>query len=494
MSHPHELPPNAAALLESMRDIGYSLETAVADLIDNSIGAGATEVAVVCPPAADPPYLIIADNGKGMDESELIEAMRHGGNGPKTSRASGDLGRFGLGLKTASFSQCRRLTVVSSQSGAWAGARWDLELVARENRWLIDIIDRGELAAFPHIGLLSETGTVICWEDLDRIVEDTTGRNREEIIADKLEIMRRHLSLVFHRFLSGECRIHRKLAILINGVSVDAFDPFCRSNPATQRLPEEVVHITESEQIVIKPYVLPHHSKLSPAEYDLYKSRSNYLSNQGVYVYRNDRLMAWGDWFRLVPKNESTKLARVSVDFTPPMDEAWAIDIRKARARPPFMVRERMKQLLGKLSEKSADVHRHRGARLFQPEQKPLWSRVATNERILYKINEDHPIIAGVLDTVSSDMQQALRGLLRMLSSSLPVQAIYSDYASDPIIVSQSHHETDTEMTNQLRALISISSARSKDEIRQLVLATGLFDHSQTKLDTFIEKELMKNA
>lgn len=493
MSRPHELPPNAAALLESMRDIGYSLETAVADLVDNSIAAGATEVAVLCPPAADPPYLLVVDNGHGMDESELVEAMRHGGSGPKASRASGDLGRFGLGMKTASFSQCRCLTVVSSQSGTRAGARWDLVFVARENRWLIDIMDQTELAAFPHEGLLPETGTIICWEDLDRIVEDTTGRNREEIIADKLEAVRRHLSLVFHRFLSGECRIHRKLAILINGDNVEAFDPFCRSNPATQRLPEEVVHVTESDKIVIRPYVLPHHSKLSPAEYDLYKSRSDYLSNQGVYVYRSDRLLAWGDWFRLVPKNESTKLARVSVDFMPSMDEAWAIDIRKARARPPFMVRERMRQLLGKLSEKSADVHRHRGAKLYLSEQNPLWSRVATNERVLYQINEDHPLIKGVLDSVPVDMRQALRGLLRTIASSLPVQAIYSDYASDPITIDQFAQEPDTEMTNQLRDLLSMTFARSKDEIRQLVLATGLFDHSQEKLEKFIDEELMKH-
>jgi hypothetical protein len=237
LARTHRLPPSAACLSASLRDLGYSLETAIADLIDNSISADATDIQIFCDMSCNPPSLVIADNGRGMSETEVIAAMRHGSVDPKQKRAPKDLGRFGLGLKTASFSQCRRLTVASAQNGVRAGAEWDLAQVENDDDWLMSILDQDEIAKLPFIETMGETGTIVVWRDLDRLFEDETGNKRDEIVNEKMAALERHLSLVFHRFLSGEVKGRKKIGIRINGHPVAAFDPFCRKNEATQVLP-----------------------------------------------------------------------------------------------------------------------------------------------------------------------------------------------------------------------------------------------------------------
>ena len=391
----HQLPPSAASLTASLRDLGYSLETAVADLIDNSISAEATEIDVFCDMSRSTPVLVIVDNGRGMLEDEVIAALRHGATDPRKKRGPKDLGRFGLGLKTASFSQCRRLTVVSTVKGKHAGAEWNLDDVEKNDEWLIAILDSDEIAAQPYFEDLGDTGTLIIWRDLDRLFEDETGRRRDEIVSEKLTIVERHLSLVFHRFLAGEVKGRRKLTIRINGHPITPFDPFCRKNEATQILPR-------------KPYgSRTWRSPCSPTSChttadcplpNLIIIRTEAISSpiKGAYVYRNGRLMAWGDWFRMVPKGEATKLARVQIDFPNSLDEAWTIDIKKSRARPPHAVRERLRQIIAKIAARSVTVHRGRGQRLFQENEAPLWERYADHGGIRFEINAEHPLVTSI--------------------------------------------------------------------------------------------------
>ena len=240
MARFQELPPSAGSLALSLRDLGYSLETAVADIIDNSITAGATRVDVICDLALPGAALAILDNGCGMTESDIILAMRHGGKGPKVSRTANDLGRFGLGLKTASFSQCRQLTVASRREGGTVAAEWDLDSVIALDSWTISTLDLEEIGRIPFIDQLPEPGTLVVWRKLDRLVEDEQGQLKVEIVNAKLTLLRDHLSLVFHRFLSGEVGAS-KLVIAVNGHELKAFDPFCTSNKATQKLPKEVI-------------------------------------------------------------------------------------------------------------------------------------------------------------------------------------------------------------------------------------------------------------
>lgn len=394
MATKHRLAPSASSLSESMRDLGYSLATAVADIIDNSITANATEIDIFCDLTIENPTLTIIDNGHGMSAEELLVAMRHGAVNPKQKRPPLDLGRFGLGLKTASFSQCRHLTVASSKDSSICGAEWDLDLVSREDEWFLSILNDEEIDNLPYIERLPTTGTIVIWRMLDRLFEDQFGSKRDEIVNEKLDLVEKHLSLVFHRFISGEVKGRNKITIKINGHPVAAFDPFCRKNKATQILPEEIVRV-DGKDVLIQPYILPHHSKLTAAEYDFYEDRSSFISNQGAYIYRNGRLMAWGDWFRLVPKGEATKLARVQIDFPNSLDEEWTIDIKKSRARPPHAVRERLRQIISQITYSSTRVHRGRGKKLFEEISAPVWERTVGLSVTLAQIKRWKAFLAG---------------------------------------------------------------------------------------------------
>jgi Histidine kinase-, DNA gyrase B-, and HSP90-like ATPase len=487
MAKLHHLPPRAASLTASLRDLGYSLETAIADLIDNSISADATDIQIFCDMSRSVPVLVIADNGRGMTEGEVIAAMRHGATDPRKERSPKDLGRFGLGLKTASFSQCRRLTVVSTVKGERAGAEWNLARIEEDDDWFIAVLDPDEITAQPFFETLGETGTLVIWRDLDRLFEDGAGQKRDEIVNEKLAVVERHLSLVFHRFLAGEVKGRRKPTIRINGHPVTAFDPFCRKNEATQMLREEKVWIGDVA-VVMQPYILPHHSRLSASEYDYYQDRSDFISNQGAYVYRNGRLMAWGDWFRLVPKGEATKLARVQIDFPNSLDEAWTIDIKKSRARPPHAVRERLRQIISQITARSVTVHRGRGQKLFQESQAPLWERYADHGGIRFAINAEHPLIATFGARLSLADATSLRVLLDSIAAALPVEMIYSDYSTHPREVSQAAADKDQALDRlkNLKQVLYGDGPGDPQAFLQIVRSTRLFDGQIETAEKFI--------
>jgi hypothetical protein len=487
MAKRHHLPPSAASLTASLRDLGYSLETAIADLIDNSISADATDIQIFCDMSRNLPVLVIVDNGHGMTESAVIAAMRHGATDPCKERGPKDLGRFGLGLKTASFSQCRRLTVVSIVKGEFTGAEWNLARIEEDDDWFISVLDQEEIACQPFFDTIGDTGTLVIWRDLDRLFEEETGHRRDEIVNEKFAAVERHLSLVFHRFLAGEVKGRKKLAIRINGHPIAPFDPFCRKNAATQMLPEETVWIDDMA-VTMQPYILPHHSRLTASEYDYYQDRSDFISNQGAYVYRNGRLMAWGDWFRLVPKGEATKLARVQIDFPNSLDEAWTIDIKKSRARPPRVVRERLRQIINKITARSVTVHRGRGQKLFEEGAAPFWERYADHGGISYAINKQHPLVASLCARLATENADTLHMVLESIAASLPVEMIYSDYSTHPREVSQ----VAVDKSHTLGRLKSLKQALYGDgpgdprAFLQIVRSTRLFDGQIETAEKFI--------
>lgn len=479
-------PPSASCLTASMRDIGYSLETAIADLIDNSISAGAEMVELVCNLADDEPALVILDNGRGMSHDELLAAMRHGAINPAQQRSSDDLGRFGLGLKTASFSQCRSLTVLTRRDNCTSAAEWNLDLIRSKDDWILRLLDDKEIRSLPCADRLPTAGTAVIWRHLDRMGEGVLEDDLHELVNEKLAAVNRHLSLVFHRFLAGKIRKRPRLMITINGDPVKAFDPFCRDNPATQVLPEEVVRLKGSD-IRLQPYILPHYSRMSAKQYNYYTNRSDFISNQGVYVYRNGRLMAWGGWFRLMSNGEATKLARVQIDFPNSLDEDWTIDIKKSRAHPPPPIRERMRQIIDRISERSVRVHRGRGERLFSEVKAPLWTRHADRTGIQYEINEKHPLLSPLLERLEKNDAALLRLVLASAASSLPVEMVYSDYSTKPREIrppGMSSSEAQ-ERLEQLRNVLHGDGAFDAAAFMEVVRSTHLFDDKMDLAESF---------
>lgn len=490
MARSISFPPSAACLSASMRDLGYSLEAAVADLVDNSISADASKIEIICELAASQPIFIIRDDGRGMDADELQMAMRHGAVNPRKERSSRDLGRFGLGLKTASFSQCRSLTVVSTKNGTLSGAEWNLDAIDQADDWVLSILDAQDIAALPYVHHIGAHGTVVIWQKMDRLLEDEIGNRRDEIVNEKLDVLEKHLALVFHRFLSGEIRGRGRLEITVNGHPVEAFDPFCRKNTHTRYLPEEIVRIGSAE-VHLQPYILPHHSNLTAREYDFYQSRSDFISNQGAYIYRNGRLMAWGDWFRLIPKGETTKLARVQIDFPNSLDEAWTIDIKKSRSRPPLPVRERLRQIIAQVSGASATVHRGRGQKLFHEVTASLWERYAEKTGIRYALNKTHPLAQYLYRKLDSDGVRHLDLLLEAVSAALPVEMIYSDYSTHPRNVRQIPSVDDIkDRLDAIKfALGGSGTLENADMFRDIVSSTHLFDDHMEIVETYIRGE-----
>lgn len=490
MAQLRPLQPSAASLFASMRDLGYSLETAVADIIDNSISADATSIEIICDLARESPTLVILDNGKGMSSDDLIKAMRHGSVNPRQAREEKDLGRFGLGLKTASFSQCRQLTVISSKNGNRSGAEWNLDLIENEDEWFISVLENEDFEKLPYVDRLSATGTLVVWQKLDRLFEDEHSFHREEIVNEKLDILEKHLALVFHRFLAGELKGRKKISISINGHPVEAFDPFCRKS-GSQMLPEDII-VVNGTPVQIQAYILPHHSRLSAQEYDFYQSRSDFISNQGAYVYRNGRLMAWGDWFRLIPKGEATKLARVQIDFPNSLDEAWTIDIKKSRARPPQAVRERLRQIIPQITGRSTRVHKGRGQKLFEDQLAPFWERYADHTGIRYTLNQSHPMMKFLEERMDEDSIKYLKLFLDSIATSLPIEMLYSDYSTHPREVNQitiSPEETKAKL-RELKIMLFGNIVPAPAEFINLVRSTRMFENQMDIVEQFIREEL----
>ena len=418
-----ELPPKPSPLIESIRAIGYSLSTAFADLVDNCIAARAKTIQILTSLETPDLKIGILDDGVGMTEEELLEAMRLGSRGPLEERTQPDLGRFGLGLKTASFSQCRVLTVVTRTNGATAIAQWDLDRIAESGRWQIQVSD--DLASIPWTELLGESGTLVVWEDLGLGTDDgDSGRNMRDFVR-QMDEARSHLELVFHRFLSGEPG-HRSVSIQMNHRSLEPFDPFHSRHPATIAGPKERIRVAH-EDVLVQAYTLPHHGKVTPAEWERYAGPEGYLRNQGFYVYRERRLIIHGTWFGLARQTELTKLARVRIDMPNALDAAWKIDVKKASAQLPPPVRDRLQRIIEPLGAASKRVYRTRGRKLIEENRIPVWNRIQNRNQISYRINDEHPMVLDLLSRLPPETRGDLLRVIEVVGASLPMDALFAD-------------------------------------------------------------------
>ena len=421
-----ECVPFAPTLIESMRSLGYSFPAAIADLIDNSISAKANKITIIAEPSSDPD-LIIFDDGCGMSFDELYEAMRYGSANPLDKRSEDDLGRFGLGLKSASLSQCRKLVVISKRNGTISAYSWDLDYVISKGRWMLKGFSDKEIEEFPYVSLLNETdhGTYIYLSEFDRL-KSQTG-NISESFSKALGDMEEHISLVFHRFIDNG------LVVELNGRELDSKDPFLSEHPATQRKKEENIYI-KGNKIVLKPYILPHLSKLSQSDLDKLGGKERLKNEQGFYVYRNQRLIIWGTWFRLERKDELNKLARVRVDIPNTLDDIWAIDIKKSSATLPDMIKQNMYAAVYESVVGSEGVHTHRGRKENASNDIDyVWERIKKRDGYEYLINRDIPQLKMLVATLSDQQIKMLDATLDVIEEAFPINALYVDAAKGKI-------------------------------------------------------------
>jgi hypothetical protein len=416
------LMPFAPVLVESTRSIGYSFETALADIIDNSVSNNARNVWVNFD-TKDSPILAVIDDGRGMSKDELEAAMRYGSKSSLEIRDPKDLGRFGLGMKMASMSQCRKLTVVSKKNNSICGACWDLDYINSKGDWVLIEYSSDELKDTYCYNDLNEqkSGTIVLWEQFDRI--SSSSSNKSKVFDEKIEIARKHVSLVFHRFIDPEA-IGQGISFYFNNERVVGIDPFLLSNPATQPLPEENIIIND-QIIKVKPFVLPYASKLSKKDQNKLGEVDNLRQNQGFYIYRNKRLIIWGTWFRLVKQHELHKLARIRVDIPNTLDSIWEIDVKKSTANLPDIIKHRLVSLVENTIGSSEKVYKYRGRKTDDPNITHIWNVVDDRGQYHYVINRDSPLFKTLEDSIDEKDQGFFESFIQIVESSFPFEDVY---------------------------------------------------------------------
>lgn len=356
--------PSARRLVQSLRDVGYDFVTAVADLVDNSIAAGATHVSIEFVFAGPDSALIIEDNGAGMTGAVITEAMRFGSQRVYDQE---DLGKFGLGLKTASLSQCRRLTVASRTSTArrLVEARvLDLDHIEVTDRWEVLRVSAAEQPPLVARALKDGPGTVVIWERLDRLLayQDPWGQRANRKLRGLAEELDQHLGMVFHRFLTSPGSRGRYLTMSINSTRVEPWDPFVQDEPHTERLPDREFELTAGQGVGLvrfRPFVLPPQQRFtSPAAWQRASGPRQWNRQQGFYIYRGDRMIQAGGWSWMRSPDEHTKLARAAVEFWPEMDGVFAVNVAKVRVKLPDDLRNLLRQPVQDMTRRANAVYR----------------------------------------------------------------------------------------------------------------------------------------
>ena len=406
------------------------METAVADIVDNSIAASADHIDITWDWNAGQPIATILDDGQGMSEERLVAAMRFGGAGPRTNRSETDLGRFGLGLKTASLSQCRMLSVISRTSSGETAFTWDIDYIAEHGSdW--HLIEGGWAPEQARDALTNRrSGTLVVWSNIDFGREH--DRPDHSAFLRDLDRLSAHLGMVFHRFIDGDAR---RITITLNGNAIPAWDPFLESHAATIRNPEAPIR-APGGIVRIRGFVLPHRDRFPTEEaYDRAAGPKGCTAHQGFYVYRQKRMLSSGGWLglggsRAWTQDEASRLARIRIDIPNSADHEWCIDIRKAIARPPEAVRKPLQKIAEDIRRKAREVFVHRGN--YGPRQRAddvsrIW-QVKTGEGARrYRIDREHQLVALVRDVLPNSARDAVDTLLDHIERTVPIERVWLD-------------------------------------------------------------------
>lgn len=465
--------PNPKSTINSYRSFGYNLSTSISDIVDNSISANANEIRIEYKWKGQDSYIFINDDGIGMNLKELISAMTPGSKDPEEERNEKDLGRFGMGLKTASFSQCKRLTCITKKNSYATIKRcWDIDFINEENEWqLIDFIsDQDFIDKIDR----QKSGTMILWEKLDRIIgnAETTNENVKNAFYEEMNKVKHHLSLVFHKFLE-----RKQIKIFFQNEELEPYNPFLLNlNPKPEMgLPEFF------GDVEITYFILPHMSTIGKNDYDMTGGPLGWFQEQGFYVYRGDRLLVSADWLGVSKKREYSKLARIAVNFKNSNDFNWNLDIKKSTATPPIEIRSELSRIAKIAIMKSAKIYNWRGQTKGigseRNKSESLWVDEKTRDGIKkYKINRNHPIIKILLDENDKLISKALK----LLEDNVPIELILNNQNEDP-----GFHELEKPIetpTDELIKLaievfkINISKGIPKELAKQQIMSSTPFN------------------
>ncbi|MEG0693111.1 MAG: ATP-binding protein [Oscillospiraceae bacterium] len=482
-----ELTPDAHLLMSSLRSVGYKPETAIADIVDNCITAGADVVKIHFIWAGKASKIFICDNGMGMDQETLIKSMKIGAYSPNLVRAKNDLGRFGMGMKTAAFSMGKKLEVVSKINNNFSNACWDLSFIEADASGLWKLLIHKDTEFAKYLDDWSN-GTVIVIDSLDRIIpennsESPKAKNSFYVLVDTVS---KHLGLVFHRFIE-----ENSLQISINDIPVVAWNPFCLNNNATQELGEEF-YCKDGKEVVIQPYTLPHKTKFK-TDSELADAEGPYgiTAHQGVYVYRNRRLIVFGTWFGYIRKEPAFNLARIKLDIGTDSDYDWKIDIKKSSATPPLYIRDILNRTIDICTETSAKVYNSRGSyskNVISPNLGYVWEQRKNKHGFYtYHINKKHPLLISISKKLDKIGQEDLVAFLALVENFAPflqsgvIDYLHADGSEAQSRMDELQKQIDLE---ELKGYIKsfLNKGYDKDEIAPIILGMANFRYLKTDI------------
>lgn len=453
--------PPAKSLIQGLRCIGYNFSTALSDIIDNSISAGAKHIQILSNPDEDEPYVAIFDDGCGMGRKELDNAMTLGSDREEKEDSETELGRFGLGLKSASFSQCLKLTVASKNCNRINAMRYDLEKIQQKNKWILDVLDDEEIDSLPEIELLKnvKTGTLVIWQNFDKMQEESESFKTSFI--NTIVAAKAHVEFVFHRFWDD-------VDISFNGHRIEKRDPFLTNSPNHQEGRQRSI-VVDGQEILVTPFVLPYANSLTEENKKMLGNPKSIYDDQGFYIYRNKRLIIWGSWLRMKIRSEFNKLARVRVDIPSTLDSLWMLDVKKSSAKIPDKIKDSLQASVKDSIIRSKREIKYPGKKEAEAEQ-PLWRRVDLhNGKVKYEINrDDNPLYVAMVDMLNDKELLVVNAFLDKVEQFIPKGLIVTDNADSIDIVNSDKDDDEEELVEEVLMLSEMAQDPKTTAIKLL--------------------------
>lgn len=471
-----QIPP-AKSLIDGIRSIGYSFATSVADIIDNSITAKATEINIYADPLGEP-YFAILDNGLGMNYDELENAMTFGSDRSNKIDDELDLGRFGLGLKSASLSQCRKMTVISKEKDSINAMCYDLDVIEKQNDWVLEILNEEEIEKMPFYEQLKkyETGTLVIWQNFDKL--DALANNFVTSFRNAVSDAKKHVELVFHYYYDS-------INIYFNNDRIEKRDPFLINSAPRQQTGRTDSIPMDGSTIYITPYTLPFANTLTQEEKKLL-GNTNIYDEQGFYIYRNKRLIIWGSWLHMNVRSELSKLARVKIEIPSTLDKEWSLDVKKSTAKIPDKIKEQIKASLEDSIHRSKKTTRFKGVKEQQFEDK-VWNRINLRDGFVkYELNKENPIYKLLSENLSENDKALLDSFIFQIETGLPKYSIQNDTLDDLKIINDIDSNTPEELIDRVCKDLEYVPFNKKEIILDELLKTDIYKSISDKKDEII--------
>lgn len=434
MNKYEDVTPNPEYLIKSISEQGYSFEAALADLIDNSISANADKIEILTKIDKEPFTLFLTDNGDGMDENTLKSSMHFPSSSPDGIRDTLDLGRFGLGMKTASFSQTRKFTVLSRKKGSikYYGRTWDLNAL-KENKWQLIVNSKYEIEKivkeyksqskdFLNEFDNYEPNVIIIWNGLYKYEEYLEEENRKKTLKREItKITTDHLSLVFHRFME---RKKKTLKIRVNNIYLKPFNPF-PTNEKDLRSVEFKQKGFSTDSIKLEGFVLPSRSikESKDSNNTIWTTKYRSLIDmEGIYIYRAGRIILFGGWNGLIKKVARLQLARLKVDIGNSVDHLLHLNVAKSQVIIPHDLKDAFESYILELKSEATKEFFNRGINKYPTKNEKnicLFERTPSNKGMLLEINKKFPILKMLNDELSLSGKIQLKILLKTINTQI---------------------------------------------------------------------------